>query len=311
MGNLSIRRAEQEIARIASLTVATAGVCAIHVESGHQLSLNASMQFPMASTYKIPIAITVLRSVDEGRLALDQRIEITERDISPGSGYITEYLHEPGLSLSIRNLLEIMLRISDNTASDLVLRLAGGAQGVMDFVYRCGLSEMRIDRTTKHLLADFNGLTGIALDEWTISKFRTALEAATDAQKQAAQQSFLSDARDSCSPALMASLLATVQRGDLLSTSSSELLLSIMRHCQTGRKRIMGLLPAGVTVAHKTGTIGDVIVNDAGILTLPADAGHVAIAVFVKSDRKALVEYERLIAEIARVAYDYFLFAAA
>ena len=66
MDNPSSKRAEQEIARIASLTDATAGACAIHVESGQQLHLNAGMPFPMASTYKVPIAITLLRQVDEG-----------------------------------------------------------------------------------------------------------------------------------------------------------------------------------------------------------------------------------------------------
>ncbi|MCL4410208.1 MAG: class A beta-lactamase-related serine hydrolase [Gammaproteobacteria bacterium] len=118
MDNTLKQVAEREIARIASLSSATIGMCATHTESDEQLSLNAELLFPMASTYKIPIAIQILHSIDEGQMTFDQMVEITQRDISPGSGIIAEYLTAPGLVLSIRNLLEIALRVSDNTASD-------------------------------------------------------------------------------------------------------------------------------------------------------------------------------------------------
>jgi beta-lactamase class A len=48
--------------------------------------------------------------------------------------------------------------------------------------------------------------------------------------------------------------------------------------------------------------------NDVGIITLPEDAGHVAIAVFGKSSEKEIPERERAIAQIARMVYDFFLF---
>lgn len=60
-------------------------------------------------------------------------------------------------------------------------------------------------------------------------------------------------------------------------------------------------------MAHKTGSIGGTT-NDVGIITLPDDAGHVAIAIFVKSSEKEVSARERTIAEIARAVYDFFLF---
>jgi beta-lactamase class A len=80
-----------------------------------------------------------------------------------------------------------------------------------------------------------------------------------------------------------------------------------MRRCQTGEARLKGILPANTEVAHKTGTIGGTT-NDVGIITLPDNAGHVAISVFVKSSEKEIPAREQVIAEIARSAHDFFLF---
>jgi len=73
------------------------------------------------------------------------------------------------------------------------------------------------------------------------------------------------------------------------------------------------MLPFATVVAHKTGTLPLVAINDVGIITLPDDAGHVAIAVFVKSVEKtgAFIEDEEsevIIAQIARAVYDFFLY---
>ncbi len=78
---------------------------------------------------------------------------------------------------------------------------------------------------------------------------------------------------------------------------------------RSGPRRIKGLLPSGTPVAHKTGTIAAAI-NDVGIVTLPDDAGHVAIAVFVYTFHRTEWRRERTIAEVSRLAYDYFSTAA-
>ena len=96
-------------------------------------------------------------------------------------------------------------------------------------------------------------------------------------------------------------------RGQVVDREASAAMLDLMKRCQTGQNRIKGLLPPGTVVAHKTGTLGGTI-NDAGIVYLPDDAGHVAITVFTKEMRGPAAEVERLIADIARFAYDYFYF---
>jgi beta-lactamase class A len=78
-----------------------------------------------------------------------------------------------------------------------------------------------------------------------------------------------------------------------------------MERCITGGKRLKGLLPAGTVVAHKTGTLMS-IANDVGIVSLP-DGRKFIIAVFVKGDTKGVEVQDRVIAEIARTAYDYYV----
>lgn len=85
-------------------------------------------------------------------------------------------------------------------------------------------------------------------------------------------------------------------------------LLDIMLRCETGAVRLKGLLPPGVPVGHKTGSLGIGVANDVGIIDLPDGAGHVVVAVFVKESTRDVAAQERTIAQIARVAYDYFTF---
>jgi beta-lactamase class A len=181
VADVSLQRPEREIARLSSSAGGIVGASAIHVESGRRISVNGDARFPMASVYKVPIAIQLLARVDQGEVKLDQKVELKPSDIRP-NGTIRSLLSKPGLTLSVRNLLELTLLVGDNSAADLLLRLAGGPQAV------------------------------------------------------------------------------------------------------TARMKALG------------------------VIALPDTAGHIAIAVFVKSSDKDEVERERAIAQIARTVYDFFLF---
>ena len=261
----------------------------------------------MASAYKVPIAVQLLTRVDAGEERLDRMIEITRSDLHPGSGTLTDLFNKPGVSLSVRNLLELMLLISDNSATDIVLRLAGGGGAVTARMRALGLDGIDVTRPTLNLIADWAGLNPSAAESWDPDQGEAIFAAVPEAVREAAAARFDADLRDTSTPEDMAVLLERIYRKDLLAPSSAELLLDIMRRCQTGEGRLKGLLPAGTEVAHKTGTIGGTT-NDVGIVTLPANAGHVALAVFVKSSTKDVPERERAIAEVARTVHDYFLF---
>lgn len=304
----ALPRLEREIARLAQGASGIVGVTAIHLESNRRVSLNAGERFPMASTFKVPIAVQLLTRVDKGELRLDQMIQLQPNDLHPGSGTLTDLFNKPGLALSVRNLLELMLLISDNSAADVCLRLAGGPEAVTARMREIGISGINVNRSTARLIADRRGITQeVPESEWSIALFEKLSAALKPEEIKAAATRFDADPRDTSTPDAMVNLLARIYRKDLLKTESAELLLDIMRRCRTGDARLKGLLPLGTEIAHKTGTIGG-STNDVGIVTLPDNAGHVAIAVFVKSSDKETSVSERVIAEVARAVHDYFLF---
>ena len=258
----------------------------------------------MASAVKIPIAINVLSRIDQGQLTLDQTIEIRQNDLSPGSGTIQTVLYEPGLTLSVQNLLELTLTISDNTASDVLLRLVDGPLATTQFLQTIGINGIRIDRLIKHLLVDKYGIAGLSSnDRWSLAHYQNQFEQLTPDDAQIAAARFVEDERDTMTPAAMVRLLTEVYTTGLLAPSSRDILLSMMQRCQTGEGALKGMLPPGVAVAHKTGTLTNVVAIDVGIITLPDDMGHIAIAVCVKSPEakgEASSVCQQVIAHVAR-----------
>jgi len=307
-GDASLLRLEREIARLSKVSGGVVGVTAIHLETGRRVSLNGGERFPMASTFKVPIAVQLLTRIDKSEVTLDQMIDIKSSDLHPGSGTLSDLFNKGGLALSVRNLMELMLLISDNSATDVLLRTAGGPEAVTARMRALGIEGINVDRSTARLISDWVGVTNLPPeDQWTPELFDLKFAALKPEEQKAASKKFDADPRDTSTPDAMAALLEKIYQREILKPASSELLLNIMYRCRTGEARLRGLLPRGTEIAHKTGTIGG-SANDVGIITLPDNAGHVAIAAFVKSSEKDVPARERAIAEIARAVHDFFLF---
>jgi beta-lactamase class A len=310
-GDPGLSRLETEIARLATISGGKVGVAAIHLETGREVVLNRGEPFPMASTYKVPIAVQLLTRVDSGHFKLDSMIVIKSSDLHPGSGTLTQLFDDPGVSLSVRNLLELMLLISDNSATDLVLRTAGGGAAVNARSRALGITGVSVDRPTVNLIADAIGVKNLPPeDQLTPRAFGALSRAVSPDAQRAAAEAFYKDSRDTSTPEGMAKLLQIIWQGKALSKANTDLLLDIMRRCETGPNRIKGFLPPDVVVRHKTGTLGIGVANDVGIIELPNNAGNVALAVFVKESNRPTEQQERAIAQISRAVYDYFLFSS-
>ena len=187
----TFEKIEKEIERISAFFNGTVGVSALHLESGDSLAFNATDSFPMASTYKVPIAVQLLKRIDAGEIKLDEMINIGQSDLSPGGGIISAHFYQPGVALSVLNLLETMLTISDNTASDKSLEFAGGQETVSELLKNLGLEAMRIDRDTKFLIADLLGISDLSpVDEWSLPRFKEREKATTPESKKHQPQSF-------------------------------------------------------------------------------------------------------------------------
>tara|TARA_B100000686_G_scaffold326620_1_gene384641 strand:+ start:363 stop:1304 length:942 start_codon:yes stop_codon:yes gene_type:complete len=307
-------RLADEVERICAVSGAVIGFGFLHMESGIRLIVNEEVPFPMASTYKIAIAARLLKRIDEKSLSLDELVEILQDDLSPGGGIIKAHISFPGLILSIHNLISLAMTISDNTASDKILELAGGPDAVNDFLMQVGCRDMRIDRSTKKMITDVYGVTDrLPNQRWSHQVLlENDLTRMTGDPPEDSANKFLNDPRDSTTPKSMVILLEKLQSGSLLSVETTAALLKIMEQCASGNQRLRGLLPPGVAVTHKTGTIPKVCLNDVGMLHLP-DGGYVIVAVFVRArtaeDFIGIEASETIIAQIARSAYDFAVYA--
>lgn len=305
----NLRRLHSEIGRLSAISGGKVGVGIIHLETGRELFVNGAEPFPMASTFKVPIAVELLTRVQAGTVRLDSMITLRPSDLHPGSGTLTGLFDDPGVSLSVHNLLELMLLISDNSATDMVLKVAGGGPAVNARLSALGIKGISVDRPTIQLIADVVGVRNLGPETaWSIAAFDSLRRLSTPADRQAARNAFYLDRRDTATPEGMARLLAKVSRGEALGPERTAQLLDIMLRCETGAARLKGLLPPEVPVRHKTGSLGIGVTNDIGIIDLPDGGGRLVVAVFVKEATRDVDSQERTIAQIARAAYDYFTF---
>jgi len=289
------------------------GVAIKHLESGIEITVNADEKFPMASTFKLPVLVTLYDRARKGQVKWDETVEIGVRDQHLGSGDLSYLYDVPGVKLSLHNVANLMMMVSDNSGADLCLTRAG-VDNVNALMASLGARDLHVDRPTQELILDYQGRDTARLKGMTLEEIRKSAppdSAASQGNPVEARfkrdDAFAADPRDQATPKAFVTLLEKIWRGEAVDKSSSEAMLETMKRCRTGASRIKGLLPPNTVVAHKTGTIGGVV-DDVGIIYLPDDAGHVAIAVLSKQTRATDEEVERAIAQIARYAYDYFIF---
>ena len=251
------------------------GAFARVLESHDSAGLNDTERFPMQSVYKLPIAMAVLDQVEHKALTLNQKVSLSAGDMVP---IVHSPLHDRyprgGVDISVRDLIRAAIVDSDGTASDVLLRLAGGAARVTAYLRGLGIRDMTVATSEREMSHD-----------------------------PAAQY------RNYATPRAAVDVLAALHAGRGLSPGARDLLLADLAASTPGPGRLKGRLPPGTIVAHKTGTDATrdgrtAATNDVGIITLP-DGRHLAIAVFVKDSTAGLAPREAAIARIARIAWDH------
>jgi beta-lactamase class A len=118
------------------------------IETGETTAFHGDDHFPMQSVYKLPIALAVLHDVDSGRLSLDQTVNVAKADLVPvGLHSPIRDAHREGVDLSLRELLRFAVSESDGTASDVLLRLAGGPERVNEYLRGIGVGGLVVATT--------------------------------------------------------------------------------------------------------------------------------------------------------------------
>jgi beta-lactamase class A len=284
------------------------GAAALHVDSGRSVSLHGSDRFPLASVCKLPIAIHILAMVGEGKLSLNEDVEIPLQDVVPGISEVADrWARQKRFPLN--ELLELMVAKSDNSAVQTLFRMGGGSAGLSVRIRQWQIEGIRVDRSERDCGFAAAGVKNVPpVSQWTPRMYDELTAKITPAEHMAAFRRFLADPRDTGTPDGTVRLLRKAFRGELLPAALTRRLMEILNATTTGSARIKGLLPAGTVVGHKTGTTGTVAnlngaTNDAGVIMLPGGAG-LAIAVYVKGSTGDLAARERVIARIAKAAFD-------
>jgi beta-lactamase class A len=281
------------------------GIAIKHLESGSEILINADKKYPMASTYKLPALVELFYQQAEGKLSLNDHVQIMPSDIHIGSGSMVA-IFDPGyIVFDIKNLINYSMRISDNSAADILLNRVGMGN-VTQRMKMLGLDSIRVDRSTLEMILDQSGLDYAMYGALPAREVRKMLDAIDSRTAARADEQFNKTDKDTAKPSDMNRLLEMLFRGEIVDRAASDQIIEIMKECQTGNARIRGLLPPETAVAHKSGSISGSI-NDTGIVFLPYNAGHLAVTVLMRNARATTAARERVIAEVTRYAYDYFV----
>ncbi len=265
---------ELQFERIAQKARGRVGAAVLLLETGDRAGIRVKEKFSMQSVFKLPIAMAVLHKIDGGNLSLDQKVHVNKSDMT-SQGAIRDQHPEGNFDISVRELLRAMMVVSDGTASEVLLKLAGGPTAVTEYLRSVGVNEMVLAASLKEMA----GSRQLQDENWA-------------------------------TPLGSLDLLRILYSGQSLLRAQRDLLLQLMAESTTGPRRIKGLLPPGTVVSHKTGSSGTLkgltaATNDVGIITLP-NGRHLAVAVFVCDSRAGESARDRVIAEIARAAWDHY-----
>ncbi|MFJ6723671.1 class A beta-lactamase [Streptomyces sp. NPDC091281] len=241
------------------------GVFAYDVRGRRAIRHRAGERFPVCSLFKVLAAGAVLRDLDRHGEVLARRVHWTAADVvsnSPVTG--TEEHIENGLTVA--ELCEAAICDSDNTAGNLLLRALGGPDAVTRFARSLG------DRTTR-------------LDRW-----EPDLNSAEPGRET-----------DTTSPYAIARSYARLVLGDALPPADRDRLTSWMRATRTSGNRFRAGVPAGWTVADKTGGGFYGADNDAGVLWTPDGRPVVLAVLLTKPDRDAAYDHELIVRVVESV----------
>jgi beta-lactamase class A len=272
-----LQRLQASIERTTRSVNATWGIWIKSLDTGEEIAIDADRQMETMSTIKIPLMVEVFEQIKAGTFKLTDRYTLITEDIRPGTGIIQRL--DPGAVLTVKDLITLMIIVSDNTATDVLYRMVGGPAVVTRRMEAMGLKKTQ---------AATNGAGWFA-----------ALRAAPSTEqfyREGKHPFGLSTPRE------MGSLLEQMERGTLVDKPSSDLMLRIMRS-QLYRTRIPRYI-TGFTIPHKTGDFLPYVGDDVGMLE--GQGKTIIVSIFTANHFGSGEMLENAIGLVAKEAADYF-----
>lgn len=223
------------------------GVYYRDLQTGAELAIRADEEFHPASTLKIWVMIKVFQDARDGKYSLDDEVPVAGSFLSAArkdprpfevKAYAPAVAEAVGRRMKVRELVEHMITVSDNLATNNLIALAGGPEAINACLATCGIVRSNVRRFIMDQQAFDEGLSSVAV------------------------------------PRDFGEIFAKLDRGEVVSPEASRGMLAVLGRVKDGSMLPAGL-PAGTRVEHKTGEIEGVR-NDAGRVTLPDGRRYVA-----------------------------------
>ncbi len=253
------------------------GVVIKHVPSGEMFTYQGDKPMSTASLIKLPLLMATYEKVHAGKASLDAMITLEEADKVPGSGILTKHF-SPGLTLSLRDAIQLMVAYSDNTATNLVI------------------DEVGLD-TTNALMKKLD------CGETRLNSKVFRRDTSNDMERSKAFGLGSTSAND------MLVMLSALSDRSFVDKATSDQIMKHLYDCED-RMKAARYLPASVKVAHKGGSV-NAARTDAGIIDLPNDKGSILFCILTMNNQDESWTDENegdvLAAKIGKAVYDYFM----
>ena len=239
------------------------GVAILDTATGASTGHRADERFPMCSTHKFLSAAAILARVDRHKEDLASVVHITQQDLV-GYSPVTQ-TRVGGAGITVHELCEAAVTLSDNTAANLLLASLGGPAGWTAYVRTLGDQVTRLDRNEPTL-----------------------------------NESLPGDPRDTTSPNAIAADLRKLVLGDALSPASRDLLTTWLVQCKTGGQRLRAGVPADWKEGDKTGTGQRGTSNDVAIFW-PPQRPPILVAAFLTGSTLDDAPREGILAAVGKI----------
>ncbi len=274
-----LQRVTASIERTTRSVNATWGIYVKSLETSEEIAIDADRQMETMSTIKIPLMVEVLEQIKAGKFALTDKYTFVQADSQPGTGTIQRL--DPGAVMTVKDLITMMIIVSDNTATEVLYRMVGGPEAVNRRMDALGLKNTRAMNVPSRW---FPSLRSAPTTEQFYREGKYPFGLTT--------------------PREMGRLLEMMERGTLVDKNASDLMLRIMRG-QLYRTRIPRYV-SGYTIPHKTGDFLPFVGDDVGMLE--ATGRTIVISVFTGNHFGSGEALENAIGLVAKDVADYFAY---
>jgi beta-lactamase class A len=254
---------DSRLAELETRTGGRLGVAGLDTHAGSRFSFRGTERFPMCSTFKVLASALVLARVDKGEESLARRVTYGKEKLVTYSPATQKHVRGNGMSLA--ELCEAAITLSDNTAGNLLLESFGGPAALTSWLRSIGDGTTRLDRWETDLNEAMKG-----------------------------------DPRDTTTPDAMLATLGNLALGSVLSATSRDQLAAWMVANTTGGARLRAGLPADWKVGDKTGTGENGAAGDIAIIW-PAHRKPILVAAYVAEATVTPQAVNAVFAEVGRV----------